>query len=167
MEFLQLPGNTGHNERDMETAVIIKMQQFMLELGKGFAFIGRQKRITADNDHFHYNDLCGVAQQYGVILNSTCHALAVIAPDPATNIVTVSTTSTSQLKSSATTTTELSWKIYQIKILNQQGNLLKTYSYPSGISTISVDVSSLSNGTYTLQMYDNSNWTSQQIVILR
>lgn len=53
LEFLQLSGNTDHNERDMETAIINKLQQFMLELGKGFAFIGRQKRITADNDHFY------------------------------------------------------------------------------------------------------------------
>lgn len=53
LEFLQLPGNTDHNERDMETAIINKLQQFMLELGKGFAFVSRQKRITADNDHFY------------------------------------------------------------------------------------------------------------------
>jgi len=53
LEFLQLSGNADHNERDMETAIINKLQQFMLELGKGFAFIGRQKRITADNDHFY------------------------------------------------------------------------------------------------------------------
>lgn len=115
----------------------------------------------------NYNDLCGVAQLNGITVYSTCHAFAVIAPNPATDNVTVSTTSTSQLQSGAGKITELPWKIYQIKVLNKQVNLLKTYSYPSGVSNINIDVSGLLNGTYTLQTYDNSNWTSQQMVILR
>lgn len=63
--------------------------------------------------------------------------------------------------------TTLPWKIYTIKVLSKQGNLLKTFSYPLGITTVNIDISSLSNGTYTLQTYDNSNWSSQQMVILR
>lgn len=115
----------------------------------------------------NYTDLCGVAQLNGITVYSTCHAFAVIAPNPATDNVTVSTASISQQQSSTGKIAELPWKIYQIKVLNKQGNLLKTYSYPSGVSTINIDVSGLLNGTYTLQTYDNSNWTSQQMVILR
>ena len=52
LEFLQLPDNRDYYERDIETAIINKLQQFLLELGKGFAFVSRQKRITIDGDHF-------------------------------------------------------------------------------------------------------------------
>jgi len=43
-------------ESKLEQALIDNLQHFLLELGRGFAFIGRQKRLTFDNDHF-YADL--------------------------------------------------------------------------------------------------------------
>lgn len=82
-------------------------------------------------------------------------------------MVTISTNVTDQQKNNARSMTALPWKIYIIKVLSKQGNLEKTFSYPSGVSTVNIDISSLSNGTYTLQTYDNSNWSSQQLVILR
>ena len=39
-------------ESDLEHALISKLQQFLLELGKGFAFMGRQQRISLDGEHF-------------------------------------------------------------------------------------------------------------------
>ena len=90
-----------------------------------------------------------------------------IEPNPATDNVTVSTTSTTQLQSGAGKIIELPWKIYLINILNKQGNLLKTFSYPSGVNRTTIDLGNLLNGTYTLQTYDNLTWSSQQIVILR
>ena len=56
LEFLSLPESPKLLESDLEEALINNLQQFLLELGKGFAFVGRQKRITLDGDHF-YTDL--------------------------------------------------------------------------------------------------------------
>jgi predicted nuclease of restriction endonuclease-like (RecB) superfamily len=55
-EFLQLPVNHGLRETELEQRLADHLQAFMLELGRGFAFVGRQKRITVGNDH-HYVDL--------------------------------------------------------------------------------------------------------------
>lgn len=52
-EFLNIPENKQHSESDLERAIIDNLQQFLLELGKGFAFIGRQKRITLNNKHYY------------------------------------------------------------------------------------------------------------------
>ena len=54
-----------------------------------------------------------------------------------------------------------------MNVLSKQGDLLKTFSYPSGVNRTTIDLGNLLNGTYTLQTYDNSTWSSQQIVILR
>ncbi len=53
LEFLNLKSNNRFLEKDLETELIDKLQDFLLELGKGFAFVERQKRITADNDNFY------------------------------------------------------------------------------------------------------------------
>ena len=53
LEFLGLKENTRLLERDLEQLLIDKLQDFILELGKGFAFVARQKRITIDGDHFY------------------------------------------------------------------------------------------------------------------
>lgn len=53
LEFLGLRENRDHLERDIETAILDHMQEFLLELGRGFAFVGRQVRITLDGDHFY------------------------------------------------------------------------------------------------------------------
>jgi predicted nuclease of restriction endonuclease-like (RecB) superfamily len=51
LEFLDLPESNRLLESDLETALISRLQDFLLELGSGFAFIGRQVRITLDGDH--------------------------------------------------------------------------------------------------------------------
>ncbi len=51
LDFLGLADRHGYRESDLETAIINKLSQFLLELGKGFAFVARQKRITFDDDH--------------------------------------------------------------------------------------------------------------------
>jgi predicted nuclease of restriction endonuclease-like (RecB) superfamily len=53
LEFLGLEENRVYQEKDLEKALIDRLQDFMLELGKGFSFVGRQKRITVDGDHFY------------------------------------------------------------------------------------------------------------------
>ena len=56
LEFLNLPESERLVEANVETALLSKLQAFLLELGHGFAFVGRQQRLTLDGDHF-YPDL--------------------------------------------------------------------------------------------------------------
>lgn len=53
LEFLGLPNNTGYTEQSLEHALINEMQQFLLELGKGFAFVARQQLIRTDTADFY------------------------------------------------------------------------------------------------------------------
>ena len=52
LEFLGLKPNSVYTESKLENAIISKMQQFLLELGKGFLFEARQKRFTFEEQHF-------------------------------------------------------------------------------------------------------------------
>ena len=56
LEFLDVKPDAALQESELEKAIIAHLEQFMLELGRGFAFLGRQKRITIDGQHF-YPDL--------------------------------------------------------------------------------------------------------------
>lgn len=56
LEFLKIPEPHHLSETDLEKRLVEELQHFLLELGKGFAFIGRQYRITLGNRH-HYVDL--------------------------------------------------------------------------------------------------------------
>ncbi|HBX50063.1 MAG TPA: hypothetical protein DEH02_03235 [Bacteroidales bacterium] len=53
LEFLQLKEYPEYTETDLEKAIIDKLQEFMMELGKGFLFEARQKRISFDDKHHH------------------------------------------------------------------------------------------------------------------
>ena len=53
LEFLGLPNPHNFSEKALESALIDKLQSFLLELGKGFAFVARQKRIPTDNKNFY------------------------------------------------------------------------------------------------------------------
>ena len=53
LEFLGLPEHASFSENDLESAIINKLEHFMLELGKGFLFEARQKRFSFENDHFY------------------------------------------------------------------------------------------------------------------
>ncbi|MCW2259699.1 MULTISPECIES: PDDEXK nuclease domain-containing protein [Sphingobacterium] len=52
LEFLGLKRETSYYERDLENAIITHLQEFLLELGNGFSFVSRQKRIHLDGDEF-------------------------------------------------------------------------------------------------------------------
>jgi len=53
LDFLELPDAERLHESDLEAAIIEKLQRFLLELGKGFAFVGRQKRLEYDDERFY------------------------------------------------------------------------------------------------------------------
>jgi len=52
LEFLDLREEHRYTESDLETAIINRLEHFMLELGKGFLYEGRQRRISFEGDHF-------------------------------------------------------------------------------------------------------------------
>ena len=56
LEFLDLKEQNNYSENDLENELINKLEHFLLELGKGFTFVARQKRISFDEKHF-YMDL--------------------------------------------------------------------------------------------------------------
>ena len=51
LDFLGLQG--AYDERDLEDAIVHDLQEFLLEVGNGWAFVARQKRMTIDNDDFY------------------------------------------------------------------------------------------------------------------
>lgn len=53
IEFLGLPESPRLVESELEEALINNLQSFLLELGRGFAFVSRQERLTLDSDHFY------------------------------------------------------------------------------------------------------------------
>ena len=53
LEFLHIPEPYHLSESELENRIIGSLQQFLLELGKGFAFVGRQYRVTLDNKHYY------------------------------------------------------------------------------------------------------------------
>jgi predicted nuclease of restriction endonuclease-like (RecB) superfamily len=76
MEFLGLPESPKLVETKLEQALINDLQTFLLELGKGFAFVARQERLTLDGDHFYidlvfYHTILGLVRLLGVIMKST------------------------------------------------------------------------------------------------
>lgn len=53
LDFLDLPDTNKLHESDVEAAIIRQLQEFLLELGKGFAFVARQKRLAYEDEHFY------------------------------------------------------------------------------------------------------------------
>ncbi len=53
LEFLGLPQKKRYSERELEKRLVKNLQTFLLELGKGFAFVGEQYPLTINNRHYH------------------------------------------------------------------------------------------------------------------
>jgi predicted nuclease of restriction endonuclease-like (RecB) superfamily len=52
LEFLELKRESSYYEKDLEQAIIMHLQEFLLEMSNGFSFVARQKRILLENDEF-------------------------------------------------------------------------------------------------------------------
>lgn len=52
LEFIGLPEHSSYSENQLEQQIINKLEHFLLELGNGFTFVARQKRISFDDKHF-------------------------------------------------------------------------------------------------------------------
>ncbi|MFH1283793.1 MAG: PDDEXK nuclease domain-containing protein [bacterium] len=72
LEFTGLSPNSKLYENKLEQALIDNLSKFLLELGKGFTFDGRQKRISLDGDHFYIDlvilSICSLKNSYRVEL---------------------------------------------------------------------------------------------------
>ena len=68
-EFLGIPENKPILESDLESALVTHIEKFLLELGKGFMFVGTQQRVTLGNEHY-YVDM--------VFYNKTLHSYVLI-----------------------------------------------------------------------------------------
>lgn len=53
LEFLGLPANNGYKEQDVEKAILSNLQKFLMELGKGFAFVARQQLIRTETEDYY------------------------------------------------------------------------------------------------------------------
>lgn len=53
LEFLDLPEGSSPSERQLEDALVTRLRDFLMELGKGFSFVGRQVRISTETAHFY------------------------------------------------------------------------------------------------------------------
>ena len=53
LDFLGIPENTHIEENELENRLILHIEKFLLELGHGFMFVGRQQRITINNTHYY------------------------------------------------------------------------------------------------------------------
>ena len=53
LEFLNLKSTPNFHEKDIEQGIIEHLKEFLLELGRGFSFVARQKHIDLDGDHFY------------------------------------------------------------------------------------------------------------------
>ena len=57
-EFLGVPENKPILESDLEKALVVQIEKFLLELGRGFMFVGTQQRVTLNNTHYYVDMVC-------------------------------------------------------------------------------------------------------------
>ena len=78
LEFLGISESALPHETKLEEMLIVHLQKFLLELGKGFAFIGRQERLTLDGDHFY----CDLVFYHAIL---KCYVLIDLKTKPLTH----------------------------------------------------------------------------------
>ncbi len=58
LEFLGLKREASYYKKDLESAILTHLQEFLLELGNGFSFVARQKRLHIEGDEFFVGNHC-------------------------------------------------------------------------------------------------------------
>lgn len=94
-----------------------------------------------------------------IVQVNNCGFSFTASPNPSTGSVTVSTNS--RTLSETNTPPD---RIYQLKVTDQNGNVKKQFSYSGGVTTATINLNNLIAGIYTIQAYNGSGWSSQQIV---
>ena len=126
-----------------------------------------------------YTNACGTSSQaaaYGYqcggsfsLANS---AVVAVSPNPSSGIVSIGFTRASGKVNAAGAvkvggSDAVQRKVYQVRVMDAQGVVRKTFSYPGGLDNVSVNLSDLTSGIYTLQIFDNKTWTSSQVVLTK
>jgi len=98
------------------------------------------------------------------LLQVNCGSFFSASPNPTTGEVTVSMVGQGTTQENLAQLNSTSEKIYQIKVVDQGGTTKKQFSYSSGASSVKINLNGLITGIYTLQVYNGTEWSSQQIV---
>jgi hypothetical protein len=83
-----------------------------------------------------------------------------VSPNPTNGNITVSTTEDQKQSVKGINRS----KIYQLRIINQSGNVMKQYRYPGGITIVNITTSNLAAGVYVIQAYNGSTWEASKFV---
>jgi len=112
--------------------------------------------ITATNT-------CGTATN-GVTIYSNCHSYGAItaSPNPVNSNVTIAVAETNEPKTTALNTKNM--LIYDIKVIDEAGNLKRQYNYPGGVRKTVINLGGLIKGMYTVQAFDGTSWNSVKVI---
>jgi hypothetical protein len=83
-----------------------------------------------------------------------------VSPNPTNGNITVSTTEDQKQSVKGINRS----KIYQLRIINQSGTVMKQYRYPGGITIVNITTSNLAAGVYVIQAYNGSTWEASKFV---
>lgn len=76
LDFLDLGGRTDFDEHQLEQALMTRLQEFMLELGRGFAFVGRQYRLDGEQASYYVDLVFYNIKLKCYVLIELCHVPA-------------------------------------------------------------------------------------------
>jgi hypothetical protein len=98
------------------------------------------------------------------------NVLVRLSPNPSTGVVDISIAP--QLNTESTTNSSAAPAaakpmIYQVKVADASGTVRKVFSYAGGVEHVTVNLSGLNGGIYTVQVFDNKSWTSTQMVLAK
>jgi len=138
--------------------------------------------VTHDGDEFYvgglYTNACGTSNEvfaYGFWCDPgggggwdpPGDGFMAVSPNPSKGIVNIGLAATQASKTNnlKATVAVVKPKVYQVRIVDVQGIVRKTFTYPGGVERISADLSGLNNGLYIIQVFDNRIWRSSKVVL--
>lgn len=102
---------------------------------------------------------CGTGKN-GVTIYVNCPHAITATPNPTTGNVTIAVAE----QKGVTSANEKKAMMYQIKVTDQFGAVKKLYKYSSGTSNSSISLHGLISGTYTIQAFDGTSWSSVKVI---
>jgi len=103
------------------------------------------------------NPLITSPQSPGDLKTNQSTSVFILSPNPTQGIVRISNSKQAYNQR----------KIYNVRVIDFQGKIRRSVEYAGGIDELSVNLSTLENGAYTIQVFDGRNWNSQHILLLR